>query len=42
MAVLVGPETRLLVQGLGRDGSFQATRAREYGTNMVAAVHPNR
>jgi len=42
MAVLVGSETRLLVQGLGRDGSFQATRAREYGTNMVAAVHPNR
>jgi succinyl-CoA synthetase alpha subunit len=42
MAVLVGPDTRLLVQGLGRDGSFQATRAREYGTNMVAAVHPNR
>ncbi len=42
MAVLVGPDTRLLVQGLGRDGSFQATRARGYGTNMVAAVHPNR
>lgn len=42
MAVLVGPNTRLLVQGLGRDGSFQASRAREYGTNMVAAVHPNR
>jgi succinyl-CoA synthetase alpha subunit len=30
------------VQGLGRDGAFQASRAREYGTNMVAAVHPNR
>lgn len=42
MSVLVGPETRLLVQGLGRDGSFQASRMREYGTNMVAAVHPNR
>ncbi len=42
MAILVGPETRLLVQGLGRDGSFQASRTREYGTNMVAAVHPGR
>jgi succinyl-CoA synthetase alpha subunit len=42
MAILVGPETRLLVQGLGRDGSFQANRTREYGTNMVAAVHPGR
>lgn len=42
MSVLVGPGTKLLVQGLGRDGSFQASRMREYGTNMVAAVHPNR
>ena len=42
MSVLVGPDTRLLVQGLGRDGSFQASRCREYGTNMVAAVHPGR
>ena len=42
MSVLVGPQTKLLVQGLGRDGSFQASRMREYGTNMVAAVHPNR
>ncbi|MDP6666119.1 MAG: succinate--CoA ligase subunit alpha [Dehalococcoidia bacterium] len=42
MSVLVGTETRLLVQGLGRDGSFQASRTRSYGTNMVAAVHPGR
>lgn len=42
MAILVGRETRLLIQGLGRDGSFQASRTREYGTNMVAAVHPGR
>ncbi len=42
MTVLVGKDTRLLVQGLGRDGAFQASRARAYGTNMVAAVHPGR
>ena len=42
MAILVGPETSLLIQGLGRDGSFQASRTRKYGTNMVAAVHPGR
>ena len=42
MAVLVADPCRLLVQGLGRDGSFQAQRIVEYGTNMVAAVHPNR
>ena len=42
MAVLVADPCRLLVQGLGRDGSFQAERIVDYGTNMVAAVHPNR
>lgn len=42
MSVLVGKDTRLLVQGLGREGSFHASRCREYGTNMVAGVHPNR
>ena len=42
MGVLVGNDTRLLVQGLGRDGSFQASSARLYGTNMVAGVHPTR
>ena len=42
MPVLVEDPCRLLVQGLGRDGSFQAQRIVEYGTNMVAAVHPNR
>ena len=42
MPVLIPENTRLLVQGLGRDGAFQTQRVVEYGTNMVAAVHPNR
>ena len=42
MPVLVEDPCRLLVQGLGRDGAFQASRIREYGTPIVAAVHPNR
>ena len=42
MPVLIPEDTRLLVQGLGRDGAFQTQRVVEYGTNMVAAVHPNR
>lgn len=42
MPVILPDNTRLLVQGLGRDGSFQTERIVEYGTNMVAAVHPNR
>ncbi|MBM3958433.1 MAG: succinate--CoA ligase subunit alpha [SAR202 cluster bacterium] len=42
MSILVGKETRLLVQGLGREGSFHANRCRAYGANMVAGVHPGR
>jgi succinyl-CoA synthetase alpha subunit len=43
MSVLVGKETRLLVQGItGREGSFQTRRCIEYGTNVVAGVTPGR
>ena len=42
MGILVNENTRLLVQGLGRDGTFQANSCRAYGTNMVAGVHPRR
>ena len=42
MSILVGSDTKLLVQGLGRDGSFQTSRMLDYGTNIVAAVHPRR
>ncbi|HJO82640.1 MAG TPA: succinate--CoA ligase subunit alpha, partial [SAR202 cluster bacterium] len=32
MSILVGSETRLLVQGItGKEGSFHAVRCREYG-----------
>lgn len=40
--MLLDNNTKVLVQGLGKDGSFQAQRAIEYGTNVVACVHPNR
>jgi succinyl-CoA synthetase alpha subunit len=43
MAVLVDESTRLLVQGItGREGSFHATRNKEYGTNVVAGVTPGK
>jgi len=42
VSVLVGAQTRLLVQGLGREGSFHATRMREYGTSIVGASKPGK
>ena len=43
MSILVGRGTRLLVQGItGREGSYHATRCREYGTNLVAGVTPGK
>ncbi len=43
MSILVGRETRLLVQGItGREGSFQTRRCLEYGTHVVAGVTPGR
>ncbi|MBI4200007.1 MAG: succinate--CoA ligase subunit alpha, partial [Chloroflexi bacterium] len=43
MSILVGGETRLIVQGItGRQGSFHASQMLEYGTNIVAGVTPFR
>ena len=43
MAVLLTRNTRLLVQGItGREGSFHALQAAEYGTQVVAGVTPGR
>ncbi len=42
MSVLVGTDTKLLVQGIGGAGSFHAEKSIAYGTNVVAATHPRR
>src|ERR1700722_8366504 len=42
MSVLVDKNTRLLVQGLGKQGTFHAKQCREYGTNIVGAVKPGK
>ena len=43
MSILVGKDTRLLVQGItGREGSFHTARCMEYGTKVVAGVTPGR
>ncbi len=43
MSILVGKDTRVLVQGItGRDGSFHTKLMKEYGTNVVAGVTPGK
>jgi succinyl-CoA synthetase alpha subunit len=43
VSILVGRETRLVVQGItGREGEFHARQMQEYGTNIVAGVTPGK
>jgi succinyl-CoA synthetase alpha subunit len=42
VSILIHKGTKVLVQGLGRDGSFHAGQMLEYGTNVVAGVHPGK
>lgn len=43
MSVLVGKDTRLIVQGItGSEGSFHAEQMIEYGTNVVGGVTPGK
>lgn len=42
MSILVDEHTRVLVQGLGREGSFHARQCIAYGTKIVGAVKPGK
>ncbi len=43
MSILINRDTRVLVQGItGREGSAQAQRSIDYGTNVVCGVTPGR
>ena len=43
MSILIGRETRLLVQGItGREGEFHARACQAYGTTVVAGVTPGK
>lgn len=43
MSILVGKDTRLVVQGItGREGTFHTQQMIDYGTNVVAGVTPGK
>lgn len=42
MAVLLDENTRLLVQGIGTEGTNHMRRSIAYGTKVVGAIHPRR
>jgi succinyl-CoA synthetase alpha subunit len=42
MSILVDEKTRVIVQGLGREGSFHAQQCIAYGTLIVGAVKPGK
>lgn len=42
MSILIDSNTRVLVQGIGNQGTFHARRNADYGTTIVAGVHPKR
>jgi succinyl-CoA synthetase alpha subunit len=42
MSILIHDDTKVLVQGLGRDGAFHMKQMIDYGTRVVAGVHPGR
>jgi succinyl-CoA synthetase alpha subunit len=42
VSVLVGRNTRLLVQGMGKHGTFHAIGCRDYGTEVVGGVTPGK
>jgi len=42
MSVLIDKDTRVIVQGLGKTGTFHTDKAIAYGTQVVGAVHPTR
>ena len=41
-SILNKDSNKVLVQGLGRDGSFQTQKCIDYGTQVVAGVHPTK
>src|SRR3974377_377500 len=42
MSILVDKTTKVLVQGLGKAGTFHALQCRDYGTQIVGGVAPGK
>lgn len=42
MSVYIDEHTRVVVQGIGSQGTFHAQRNQAYGTNIVAGTHPRK
>ncbi len=42
MSILVNKNTKVVVQGLGKSGTFHAIQCREYGTQIVGGVKPGK
>jgi succinyl-CoA synthetase alpha subunit len=42
MSIFIDEHTKVVVQGIGAQGTFHAARNQAYGTDIVAGVHPKR
>jgi succinyl-CoA synthetase alpha subunit len=42
VSVLVGKHTRVLVQGMGKNGAYHAIQCRDYGTKIVGGTTPGK
>lgn len=42
MSIFIDENTQVVVQGIGSQGTFHAKRNQEYGTRIVAGVHPRK
>jgi succinyl-CoA synthetase alpha subunit len=42
VSIVVNDSTRVVVQGIGNQGTFHAQRNQAYGTQVVAGVHPKK